>query len=309
MKVLAKTGREDLATVYIAEFDGGKRVEFTESIQPPLTRKEKWVIIISSLFGCCVNCLFCDAGGNYRGKLSKEQLFAQIDYPVKNRYPDGIIPAEKFKIQFARMGEPSLNENVLDVLEELPDTYDAPGLLPSISTVAPAGTDKFFERLSEIKNKLYKDKFQMQFSIHTTDSETRDRLIPVKKWDFKAIADYGKDFYNEGDKKITLNFAIADNLPVNPRELLKYFSPERFLIKITPVNPTVKAVSNNLTAVGISKDSGIIREFNQVGYDVILSIGELEENLIGSNCGQFLANYEHEKKDLKESYNYPVVSA
>ena len=308
MKVIAKTGRDDIATVYVAEFDNGKRVEFVESIQPPLTREKKWVLIISSLFGCCINCRFCDAGGDYQGKLSKEELFAQIDYMVKNRYPNSVIPSEKFKIQFARMGEPALNNNVLDVLEELPETYNTPGLLPSLSTVAPAGADKFFERLLEIKNSLYKDRFQMQFSIHTTNPEKRDWLIPVKKWSFEAIADYGKDFFNEGDKKITLNFALANKLPVNPQELLQYFSPERFLIKITPVNPTYKAVSNQLATASISKDERIIQEFNKAGYDVILSIGELEENLIGSNCGQFLANYEQEKKSLRESYNYPVLS-
>ena len=308
MKVIAKTGREDLATVYIAEFEKKKRVEFVESIQPPLTREKKWVLIISSLFGCCINCQFCDAGGNYEGKLSKNELLAQIDYMVRNRYPDKIIPVEKFKIQFARMGEPSLNSNVLDVLSELPEIYDAPGLMPSISTVAPAGTDKFFEELLEIKNKLYKDKFQMQFSIHTTDLEKRAWLIPVKKWSFKAISDYGNDFYKEGEKKITLNFALADTMPVNPQELLKYFSPDKFLIKITPINPTFKALSNELTSHKLlkNKDHELIQDLNKVGYDVILSIGELEENLIGSNCGQFLANYEQEKKSLKESYNYQL---
>ena len=307
MKVIAKTGKEDLATVYIAEFASKKRVEFVESIQPPLSREKKWVLIISSLFGCCINCQFCDAGGNYEGKLSKNELLAQIDYMVKNRYPDKIIPVEKFKIQFARMGEPSLNPNVLDVLLELPEIYNAPGLMPSISTVAPAGTDKFFEELLQIKNKLYKDKFQMQFSIHTTDLEKRAWLIPVKKWSFQAISDYGNDFYKDGEKKITLNFALADNLPVNPQELLKYFPPDKFLIKITPVNPTYKAISNELISCKpLNKEHKLIHDLNKSGYDVILSIGELEENLIGSNCGQFLANHEKEKSNLKESYNYQL---
>ncbi len=226
---------------------------------------------------------------------------------VVKRFPEKIIPVEKFKIQFARMGEPSLNENVLDVLTELPEIYNAPGLIPSVSTIAPAGTDKFFERLMEIKNELYKEKFQMQFSIHTTDLKKRNWLIPVKKWSFQAISDYGNDFFKDGDKKITLNFALADNMHVNPQELLKYFSPDRFLIKITPVNPTYKALLNELTSFKIlknGKNHELIKDLNKAGYDVILSIGELEENLIGSNCGQFLANYEQEKENLKESYNY-----
>ena len=285
MKVLAKTGREDIAIVYIAEFDSKKRIEFVESIQPPLSREKKWVLIISSLFGCCINCQFCDAGGNYEGKLSKSELLAQIDYMVKSRYPEKIIPVEK-----------------------LPQIYDAPGLMPSISTVAPAGADKFFEELLEIKNKLYKEKFQMQFSIHTTDLEKRNQLIPAKKWSFKAISDYGNDFFREGEKKITLNFALADSMPVDSQELLKYFSPDKFLIKITPVNPTFKALSNNLISNNLlkTKEHEIIQDLNKVGYDVILSIGELEENRIGSNCGQFLANYEQEKKNLKESYSYQL---
>ena len=86
MKVIAKTGREDIATVYIAEFEGNRRIEFVESVQPPLPIEKKWVLIISSLFGCCVNCRFCDAGGGYGGKLSKSELLSQIDYMVKNRY-------------------------------------------------------------------------------------------------------------------------------------------------------------------------------------------------------------------------------
>lgn len=306
LKVLAKTGRDDIATVYAAEFGDQKRIEFVESVQPPLPREKKWVLIISSLFGCCINCQFCDAGGNYRGKLTKDELLSQIDFMVVNRYPERIIPVEKFKIQFARMGEPSLNGNVLDVLAELPEIYNAPGLMPSVSTVAPAGTDKFFENLMEIKNKIYKEKFQMQFSIHTTDLEKRNWLIPVKKWDFKAISDYGNDFFRQGEKKITLNFALADNTQVNPQELLKYFSPEKFLIKITPVNPTFKALSNNLTSSKLlkNKEHEVVENLNKARYDVILSIGELEENQIGSNCGQFLANYEQEKRNLKESYNY-----
>jgi 23S rRNA (adenine2503-C2)-methyltransferase len=109
MKIVATAGTEEIAQVYIAEFAGGKRVEFCESVQPPFPRREKWVLIVSTLFGCPVGCLMCDAGQTYGGKLSAEQILAQIDFLVKERYPDGVIDVEKFKIQFARMGEPAFN--------------------------------------------------------------------------------------------------------------------------------------------------------------------------------------------------------
>jgi len=74
MKILASTGREDVAMVYMAEIEQGKLVEFVESVQPPLPREKKWVLIVSTLFGCPVKCLMCDAGSHYEGKLSREDI-------------------------------------------------------------------------------------------------------------------------------------------------------------------------------------------------------------------------------------------
>jgi 23S rRNA (adenine2503-C2)-methyltransferase len=308
MKILAKTGREDIATVYIAEMQGRKRIEFVESVQPPIPREKKWVLILSSLYGCCVNCRFCDAGGNYQGIISKNDLFRQIDFMVKNRYPSREISVKKFKIQFARMGEPAFNMNVIDVLSEFYNHYKAPGFMPSISTIAPQGTDIFFEKLIKIKKNIYKNKFQIQFSIHSTDTDIRNWLIPIKKWDFETISQYGEEFFSEGDRKITLNFALGDNIPVEPSIIKNYFSPDRFLIKFTPVNPTYNALKNGLTSHNLFSGNceSIFREFKSFGYEVILSVGELEENLIGSNCGQYLENYEKEKQAIENSYNYEL---
>ena len=108
MKVIASTGREDIAVVYIVEYPDGRLLECVESIQPPLPREEKWVLLISTMFGCPVGCAMCDAGGHYEGKVSAEQIFAQLDFLVTQRFPDGRIPSRQFKIQFARMGEPAL---------------------------------------------------------------------------------------------------------------------------------------------------------------------------------------------------------
>src|SRR5512138_460511 len=164
MKVIKKTGDNSLASVYVAESEEGKLIEFVESTQPPFTREEKWVLVISTLYGCPVDCLFCDAGGNYKGRLSYEDLLFQIDYPIREYYPDLNVPAKKFKIQFARMGEPSFNPNVLQLLEDLPQLYHIPGFIPSLSTIAPRGTNTFFNRLLDLKKDRYPTTFQLQFS-------------------------------------------------------------------------------------------------------------------------------------------------
>lgn len=311
MKVIASTGREDIAMVYIAELEQGKLVEFVEAVQPPIPRDKKWVLLVSTMYGCPVGCAMCDAGGFYHGKVSKEDIFAQIDYMVRKHYPDGVIPSQQFKIQFARMGEPSFNLDVLDVLEDLPERYDVPGFMPSISSIAPHGTETFFERLLEIKKRKYSGgHFQFQFSIHTTDEKVRDQIIPVKKWDFAKMAAYGLRFYQPGDRKITLNFALAKEMPIDPQVLLKHFTPDKFLIKITPLNPTYKATEQNLSSYIDPHNQGeeyhLVRDLEDAGYRVIVSIGEVEENYIGSNCGQYVRRHLEAEEQIQGGYTYSL---
>ena len=306
MKVVAKTAHSDIATVFIAEAGPDKYLEFVESTQPPLSRQDKWVLIVSSLYGCPVGCRFCDAGMFYQGKVSTEDILRQIDYLVESRYPDRIVPVSKFKIQFARMGEPALNGAVLEVLQALPGRYQAPGLLPTISTMAPHGSDGFFQKLKKIKGALYPGRFQLQFSVHSTDEKQREWLIPARKWPLHKIAAAGEEFFEPGDRKITLNFAVSEGLRVDPEDLLVLFSPEVFFIKLTPVNPTGIAKKNHLSSDPEKFEAvpPIAECLREAGYEVLYSIGELEENKIGSNCGQHIMHYRHSSQQIEGSYTY-----
>lgn len=313
MNVIAYTGKEDVAVVYIVEMNEGKLAECVEAVQPPYPREKKWVLLVSTMFGCPVGCKMCDAGGFYEGKISAEEILEQIDFLVRKHYKDGRIPSQQFKIQFARMGEPALNPAVLTVLEKLPQIYHAPGLMPSISTVAPIGTERFFERLAQIKQELYPNgNFQLQFSLHTTDEKLRDEIIPVRKLSFQKMAFLGNQFFAPGDRKITLNFALASAMPVDPEVLLNYFSIERYLIKITPLNPTYRAVESQLASyIDPEQDAEsyeVVRALKNAGYQVIVSIGEEEENRIGSNCGQYIRRHLNAKYPIQEGYTYPVLS-
>jgi 23S rRNA (adenine2503-C2)-methyltransferase len=311
MKVFAVTGTPEVAEVFMADMGEGRMIEFVQALQPPYSRDERWVLMISTLYGCPVKCLICDAGGSYHGKPTAEEILRQIDHMVYRWYPDGRVPARKFKIQFARMGEPALNMAVLDVLEQLPLRYDALGLMPSISTIAPHSADEFFEGLLDVKKRLYSNgRFQFQYSIHTTDVALRDKLIPVRKWSFSQMANYGERFYRSSDRKITLNFALAEGMPVEPDVMLRYFDPDRYLVKITPVNPTCRAVQNGLSThidpYRPETGQAVAQSLRNAGYDVIVSIGEVEENEIGSNCGQYVLKHMESQKPLKDGYTYEV---
>ncbi len=304
MEIIARHGREELALLSIGRLNDGSLVEFVESIQPPVPREEKWVLIVSTLKGCPVDCLMCDAGGDYRGRLSASEILEQIDMLVTARYPDRIVPVPKFKVQFARMGEPTLNDAVLDVLKELPHRYNAPGLMPCLSTVLPQKCDRFFNELTEIKNRLYSGgSFQMQFSLHTTDLDMRRRLINYPVLSFKEAASLGERFHQQGDRKIALNFAIAKGCSVDAKRLRQLFDPAIFLIKLTPLNPTEKAHANGLesqidTFTGEGSEE-ITADLQDAGYRVILSLGEPEEDTIGSNCGQYVNRYKNQREAMR----------
>jgi len=307
MRILAKYGREDIATVYVGETSKGSIVEFVQSVQPAIPREEKWVLIISTLKGCPVGCVMCDAAGYYKGKLTSDEMLEQIDFLIESYFPDRIVKVKKFKIQFARVGEPAFNKDVLVVLERISHYRN---LIPSISTVAPCGCDEFFEQLLKIKQKYFEGRFQLQFSIHSTDEDKRNEIIPIKKWSLEQISTYGEKFVARLDRKITLNFALSSKSKVSAKKVAGIFSPSKFLIKITPVNPTYSALINNFES-DVDLSSGypvthraFVDELRKLGFEVILSVGELEENKIGSNCGQYIMKHIYNSAKMSEAYTY-----
>ena len=292
MKIISEQGRDGLAKVYLGRLDDGACVEFVESIQPPRTREEKWVNIISSMVGCPVGCKMCDAGGAYTRNLTAQEMKAQINELVSRRFPGGTVTSQMWKIQLARMGEPTLNPAILEFLEGLADeAHD--NLVISLSTVAPSGCAPFIQRLRSIKDKAYVGKFQLQFSIHSTDPEARQRLIPVRTMLLPEMAAIGRQFRVRDDRKITLNFIVMKDVAIDARVVGRVFDPENFIIKLTPLNPTYRARYHKLLpGFDPTEPEGVsplVSEFEALGFRTILSIGELEENQIGSNCGQYIS--------------------
>ena len=290
MKILSEQGNPDLARVFIAELDDGHKIEFVESIQPPRTKQEKWVNVISTMVGCPVACKMCDAGGGFARHLTAGEMHQQLSILTRETFPGG-ISTKMWKVQLARMGEPTLNPAVLEFLRQLADMQHE-NLVISLSTVGPANCAPFIQELKKIKDAGFAGKFQLQFSIHSTDDEARHRLIPIKSLILPEIAALGRQFRNPGDKKITLNFIVMKDVPIDTERIAKLFDGKNFLIKLTPLNPTYRAsyfkIHPGFDPEKPETIQKLISEFETKGFEVILSIGEMEENQIGSNCGQYL---------------------
>ena len=288
IKVIERTGSRELAEVYLASVrnDPELLVEFVDACGSRQgDRRRKWVVIVSTQLGCPVKCLMCDAGTRFRGNLSSAEIMAQIERVAGNNEidPNG---CDKFKVQFARMGEPALNDEVLKALWQLKDRY--PQVIPCVATIAPAGRERWFATLLAMRD-YFRD-FQLQFSVNSTDAGQRDLLMPHPKLPWRWMALYGRRFYRPGQRKAVLNFAVSAQWQLDARALAEHFDPRWFAVKLTPLNPTENGSQRGLVAGrpdGMAAlMAGHAGELRALGFDVIVSVGDLAENGIGSNCGQ-----------------------
>jgi len=103
---------------------------------------------------------------------------------------------------------------------------------------------------------------------------------------FDEISKFGKRFVKSGERKAALNFATVKGLDYNADVIARHFSPEHFCVKMTPLNPTESADEAGLRSSFEEIAEPFAEKLTGHGFDVILSIGDLKENEIGSNCGQ-----------------------
>jgi 23S rRNA (adenine2503-C2)-methyltransferase len=293
-EVLSERGNDSVARIFIAQTRDGHRFEFVDAGPRILPQGEPWVLVLSTLIGCPVRCRMCDAGGGYEGRLTTRELLGQVHHLVRRRFPEGLPEGQPVEVHLTRMGEPAFNEAVLEALSALPKALPSAAVTPLVSTVAPASTRAWFEALLELKQQAFADgRFQLQFSMHSTDEDARRRLVPVRCWTFDEMADYGRRFHAPGDRKVQLSFAPAQGVPVDPRALRGVFDPGRFGVKLTSLNPTSTSRRSGLVSLleGSQPASAeaIAAGFRQEGFEVLVSLGEGPADELGSSCGMSLA--------------------
>ena len=258
-----------------------------------LPLEEKWVITISTQYGCSMGCKFCDVPRVGRGTNA---TFNDLINQVKNAlslHPE-IKKAQRINLHYARMGEPTFNEDVIKSAYYLKGYFDSLGwgFRPVVSTIMPLSKDRkllddFIYKWVELKNN-FDGEAGLQISINTTDENIRKKTIPqaLRFIDMKHIL--YPEIQGLKGRKIALNFALTD-APINADDLRFYFDPQYFMCKITPMHNT-KAVIKN----GMITDGGYDyyypykkteEELKEAGFDVIVFIPSKEEDESRITCG------------------------
>jgi 23S rRNA (adenine2503-C2)-methyltransferase len=254
----------------------------------PLTKK--WVVTISTQYGCSIGCNFCDVPKVGPGKnISFHDLTRMILTAITQKGVPGYT--ERLNIHFARMGEPTWNPHVIDcgkwIHDHLGDSYNPH---PVVSTMMPKNNSwlkLFIHTWMRLKNRVYKGNAGLQLSINSTNPIERDKMFNNNQCSIYDISKIMEGIIPVG-RKITLNFAVA-NYTIDFKELSKLFPPELYIIKLTPMHKTITALKNSIKTEGDYTTPQPYKElekrFQDVGYDTLVFIASLDEDLGRITCG------------------------
>lgn len=258
---------------------------------------KKWVATISTQKGCPMKCKFCDVPRfGFKGNVSIEELAYQIETIIKN---EEVRHTERFNVHFARMGEPTWNENVLAFSIALKSLVNRLGLKadtvhPVVSTMLPKANKRLKQYIltwCSIKNDLYNGETGLQFSINSTDEEQRKELFDGKSLSLAEISELAKELPMPKGRKYTLNFPVTAQTILDAKRLSELFDKDKFIVKITPIHETNSAIENGFEVTGYA-DYDVYRKFEkpllEEGWDVIVFVPSKEEDSDRITCGNAL---------------------
>lgn len=298
-----------LETLSIGDYGKSKNIKadflgFTDEIKGVGNGKikrlsEKWVVTLSTQYGCSMKCRFCDAPNvKFNGNATFDDLKTQL-MNARAQYWD-VSYTDRLNIHFARMGEPVFNkENVFNFARWLSDKrafqhytkLAVETIHPVFTTMCPdvRQTRGAIEEWCHIKNHLFNGQAGLQLSINTTDKNKRDFMFSGLSMSLAKIANVARDLPRPLGRKYCLNFAISDDHDINPYILLDHFSPTDWMIKITPIHNNTACEENGFCTTNgyINYDAyrNIEKSLINAGYDVLIFVPSMDEENGAISCG------------------------
>tara|TARA_Y100000593_G_scaffold94032_1_gene191297 strand:- start:69198 stop:70229 length:1032 start_codon:yes stop_codon:yes gene_type:complete len=261
---------------------------------------EKWVITVSTQYGCPMRCTFCDVPNvKWRGNCTfddlKNQLYNAISLFPKTKY------TERLNLHYARMGDPIFNYDVFEFSRWLvknkrqvkKDTgLSVEVIHPVLTTSLPKKFSKLEERIlewCEIKNGLYNGQAGLQFSINSTDENQRSEMFSDMQLHLEDLARIAEKMPEPESRKYCLNFAYSTDFEINADKIKRLFDPEKFMCKITPIHNNNACRENSIATVG-GYDSWQPyqkpeEDLKSAGFDVLVFVPSLDEEDGLVTCG------------------------
>lgn len=257
-----------------------------------LPLSDKWVCTVSTQYGCSMGCTFCDVPKVGPGiNATARDLIGQVTTVVAS-HPE-VTYTSRLNIHYARMGEPTWNKNVLVATNMLHHSLGRHLCIhPVVSTMMPRMNKNLrwyiHSWVDSIKNRLLGGNAGLQISVNSTSESQRREMFNGNALSLAEISSLMDGLRPEG-RKFTLNFALSDSYQIDADVLLRYFSPDHYLVKITPMHATRACELNGLRTsdgyAGYTAYRAPEEALKKAGYDVIVFVPSVEEDTSRITCG------------------------
>lgn len=248
------------------------------------TYAERTVICCSTQSGCPVGCRFCGAGDSFVRSLNEDEIVSQPQRLLDDVLTySGTTPEQmgRLQIMFMSMGEPLLNlKHLVPALGRLYGAYPRAALL--ISTSGPRVD---YSVVRDVSQEI--PTIGLQFSIHESTDEARDKLIPFKqKLNLAEIAEEGRRWAEATGRRPFFNYCAAahNSTPEDASRLHELFDPSIWCATVSVVcerNEGLPATSDYQRSLA----SGFAGLLVERGYDTRM-FDPAGQDTIGGGCGQ-----------------------
>jgi len=263
-----------------------------------LPLSEKWVVTISSQYGCSMGCKFCDVPKVGPGRnASIADMNRQV---AAGLLVGGAMETKRLNIHYARMGEPTFNGQTLDHALGLRDFVHYIGVAadtvhPVISTMMPRANLDLLDYLISwcyIKNITYRGEAGLQLSINSTCDVQREKMFGGCSASLAQISYLADKLPKPLGRKYALNFAVADGYEISGKKLADLFDPEAWMVKLTPIHNTTASASNRISTCNgydsFTPYQAVEADLIAHGFDVLTFVPSEDEERGLITCGNAL---------------------
>lgn len=245
------------------------------------TYAERTVLCISTMCGCPMGCRFCGTGDYFVRSLSTDEIVGQAEYILETQL-GGLKPSviKKLQIMVMSMGEPALNKALEQAFEILYAKYPNAALL-----ISSSGPKVDYHWINQMSRRI--PTVGLQFSIHESTDEARDKLIPFKaKLTLEEIAEVGLQWHLVTGRKPYFNYCAheGNNKDEDVNRLQELFGSHIWEATVSVIcERDSHAVATN------NKQRDLAIEFGNkllaAGYNVRV-FDPAGQDTIGGGCGQ-----------------------
>ena len=217
---------------WVLRLDDGNAVETVF-----IPEEDRGTLCVSSQVGCSLDCGFCStARQGYNRNLTSAEIIAQLRIASRLLERDRRGDRAVTNVVLMGMGEPLLNfDNAVSAMHIMLDD-NAYGLSKRRITLSTAGVVPAIDRLSEVCG------VSLAISLHATNDELRDRIVPInRKYPIAALLDACRRYTAiDGRRRITVEYIMlagVNDSVAEAHELVRLLRGIPVKLNLIPFNP------------------------------------------------------------------------